>query len=77
MVREARQGIEAEHGARPLQGVQSAEHRIDQVGVAEAITQVEQPLFDLVEQFARLHAESGDRIVGTHRPSTFFATFTS
>ena len=43
--------IEAEHRAGTLDGVQGAERRVDQVGVARRVLEVEQCVFELLEQF--------------------------
>ena len=77
VVGEGCQRVEPEHRARALQRVQTAEHRVDQRLVAQPVAEIEQPAFDLLEQFLRLDAERGDRILVGHRPSTLRATLTS
>ena len=77
MMGEAGERVEPEHRARTLERVQPAKHGVDEIDVVQPMGQVEQPLLDLVEQLACLHAKGGDRIVAAHLPRTLRATLTS
>ncbi len=77
MMSEGGQGVEAEHGPRSLQGMQVAEHSVDQRAVARFGGQVQQTLLDLFQQLLGLQPEDGDRVVGAHAARTFLTTWTS
>jgi hypothetical protein len=73
-VREGRDFLEAEHGARALDGVQGAEGGVDEVAVAGRGFEIERGLFEFLEEFGGLLAEDlGGVGRGAHRIS-FFTT---
>jgi hypothetical protein len=77
VVGEGGQGVEAEHGPRPLQGVETAEHRVDQVSIPGTMGQIEQTLLDLLQQVLGFLTERLDGIEAAHLARTFLTTRTS
>ncbi len=77
VVRERGDGVEAEHRAGALDGMQRAERRIDQRAVVRRALQIEQRLFQLLEQILRFLQKDLIRIGEVHQPSTFLTMATS
>src|SRR5690606_3959278 len=71
---ERRHLLEAEHGARALDGVQRPEGGVDQAAVARRGLEVQERLLELFEQVLRFLAECVGGVDRGHAPRTFFTT---
>ncbi len=74
VVGEVGDAVEAEHRARALDRVQGAEGGVDQVRVVRRAVQVQQGLFQLLQQLRGFLAEDLGGIGAAHAPSTLRTT---
>ena len=76
-VREGCDGVEAEHRARTLDGMQRAEGRVDKLLVVGTDAEIEQRAFEHVEEFTGFLPEDFSRIQSAHDRTSLLTTASS